>query len=716
MQFESDLKLRLRQQAAIADLGRQALREIDLDKLFEQATRLLAENLEVEYTKVLELSDDGKTLQLKAGVGWQGGLVGKATLQTGENSQAGYTLATNQPVVVEDLNTETRFKGPSLLIDHRVKSGISIIIEGQERPFGVLGAHTTQKRSFSRDDVNFVQAVANILATAIAFQQKQQALQASEERFRATFEQAAVGIAHVAPDGKWLRVNQKLCEIVGYTSEELRQKTFQDITYPEDLQSDLDSVRQILAGEIPTYSMEKRYIRRDGSLVWIKLTVSLVRSDGKPKYFISVVEDIDQRKHLETSLERSLQRLRQLHQIDQAILAAKDPEAIAATAMAYLQQILPSRRISAALFDWNHNIAKILLTMGKGREIAGKGYEVDLKIFQPVIEQFEAGKNYAIADLSIFSDIPQMQNLSSVGLNSFISLPFFFKSQIIGILKIWLDHPDWLSHEKLEIATEVSNQLAIALEQARLNQSLQAYATELETRVAERTTKLEEINEELKTFSYSISHDLKAPLRAIQGFAIALQEDYQANLDQLGREYTQRLVTSAQQMDRLIGDLLSYSRLSRAELSLSQVELSSIVTQAIEQLEFQINQAQAQIIVNEPLQPMLGNGRVLLQIVSNLLSNAIKFVDPDQSPQIKIRTESRGDRVRLWIEDNGIGIDSAHQERIFRVFERLHGSEAYPGTGIGLALVKKGMERLGGQVGVESEIGGGSRFWIEGFR
>jgi len=145
--------------------------------------------------------------------------------------------------------------------------------------------------------------------------QNEAALRESEERFRATFEQAAVGIAHVAPDGRWLRVNQRLCDIVGYSRKELSALTFQDITHPEDLETDLENVQQVLANEISSYDMEKRYIRKDGSPIWINLTVSLVReADGAPKYFIAVIEDIAHRKQTEAMLARRREELRHSNQ------------------------------------------------------------------------------------------------------------------------------------------------------------------------------------------------------------------------------------------------------------------------------------------------------------------------------------------------------------------------------------------------------------------
>ncbi len=164
---EAELKARARQQAAVAELGQRALAGTDLSTLMDETTAIVAQTLEVEYCKVLELLPNGDALLLRAGVGWQEGLVGQATTGTGIDSQAGYTLLSNGPVIVEDLRTETRFSAPPLLRDHQVVSGISVIIQGQDRPFGVLGAHTTKQRTFTRDDVHFLQAGANVLATAI---------------------------------------------------------------------------------------------------------------------------------------------------------------------------------------------------------------------------------------------------------------------------------------------------------------------------------------------------------------------------------------------------------------------------------------------------------------------------------------------------------------------------------------------------------------------
>ncbi len=548
----------------------------------------------------------------------------------------------------------------------------------------------------------------------------QKQLKQSEKMFRNTFEQAAVGMAHVAPNGKWLKVNQKLCQIVGYSKKELLQKTFQDITYAEDLKTDLEYVARMLAGKIKNYSMEKRYIRKDGSLVWIDLTVSLVRkSNREPDYFISVIEDISDRKRLELSEKKFLQRLSNQHQIDKAILEAQLPETIANIAISGIQKLIDSERISIVTFDREKQTATVLANQGQIEELAVNGFQVNLSVWQNLIEQLEnLDRNNHRYALNYLSKFPQLSaaipQFKPTALDCFIAFPVKSSGKLLGILKIWGKNTEKIASEELEIIREVCDQVAIAIVQANLSRKIKNYTLELETKIAQRTAQLEDINQELNAFTYSISHDLKAPLRAIQGFATALQEDYGENLDEVGREYAWRLTYSAQEMEKLIQDLLSYSRLARTEIQMRSLSLDGVIATAIEQLKTEIAESGAQITVEEPLSNIFGNQTVLIQIVVNLLSNAIKFVSDGVKPKIRIWTATEGDRVRLWIADNGIGISPQYQERIFNVFERLHGTETYPGTGIGLAIVKKGMERLGGKFGLESEFDRGSRFWIEG--
>lgn len=224
---------------------------------------------------------------------------------------------------------------------------------------------------------------------------------------------------------------------------------------------------------------------------------------------------------------------------------------------------------------------------------------------------------------------------------------------------------------------------------------------------------LHESNSALEAFSYSVSHDLRAPLRAMQGFAKVLLEDYGTVLDQMGRECAMRIVSAAERMDGLVQDLLVFSRLGHTKLDLSPVRLHESVLETLVTLEYEIKNKNASIDVREPLPKVLAHPTTLNQILQNLVGNALKFIPVGQDPKVKIWSEINDGLATVWVEDNGIGIPLENQDRIFKVFERLHGADEYPGTGLGLAIVRKGVERMNGSVGVESTAGAGSRFWIK---
>jgi len=250
-------------------------------------------------------------------------------------------------------------------------------------------------------------------------------------------------------------------------------------------------------------------------------------------------------------------------------------------------------------------------------------------------------------------------------------------------------------------------------ERKQTEEEFKKYRKHLEDFVAQRTDQLEAVNKELESFAYSVSHDLRAPLRAMEGFANALLEDYHDRLDPIGQDYARRVVSAAQHMDTLIQDLLAYSRLSRSALKPSLVSLDSVLGEVMHQFNPEIQKTGAQIRVERPLPEVMGDHATLVQVLSNLISNAIKFVQPGVRPGVRIWAEEKNGRARLYVEDTGIGIAPEYHDRIFRIFERLQGVETYPGTGVGLAIVKKGLERMGGQAGVESIPGRGSKFWVE---
>jgi signal transduction histidine kinase len=267
----------------------------------------------------------------------------------------------------------------------------------------------------------------------------------------------------------------------------------------------------------------------------------------------------------------------------------------------------------------------------------------------------------------------------------------------------------WVHVQQQRVAS-MQNEVLTRSEELRLaNQQLRVANEEL----AMRTAELNDLLQTIQTFTYSIAHDLRAPLRALMGFSAVIVDDYADRLDDIGKGYLGHIKDAAQKMDRLLKDMLAYGQLTHVEVTAVPMSLDSAVTMVLEELSSYIRDRNAVVEVQRPLPSVIGNPALVNQVLLNLIDNALKFVVADRAPHVVIHASESDNQVRLSITDNGIGIAPAYHARIFDLFVRLHKPAAYPGTGIGLALVKKGMERMMGKVGIQSTPGEGSCFWLE---
>lgn len=288
------------QQATIAEIGQLALSGIELSDLFDTTALRTAETLNVEYCKVLELEAGSTELLLRSGVGWKAGLVGKARVGMGSDSQAGYTLQSKAPVVVEDLRSESRFSGPELLKDHGVVSGISVII-GNKEAWGVFGVHSSQERKFTRDDINFVQAIANCLAEAIQRKRAEDAYRDGQERYRTLYDNNPSMFFTVNSEGIILSVNEYGATRLGYDIDSLIGQPVSMIFYNEDRDDALNYLHGCLDMPDKIHRWELRKVRHDGSVMWVRETARVVNNDGQSAIFI-VCEDISEARSLSEKL------------------------------------------------------------------------------------------------------------------------------------------------------------------------------------------------------------------------------------------------------------------------------------------------------------------------------------------------------------------------------------------------------------------------------
>ncbi len=303
----------------------------------------------------------------------------------------------------------------------------------------------------------------------------------------------------------------------------------------------------------------------------------------------------------------------------------------------------------------------------------------------------------------------------AAGARRLLPIPLRTREDFLGCILVGLvgDPPPEEMPEEMEFVHDLADVVAVSILHARLTARVEEHTAELERRVAERTARLAASVRELESFGYTVAHDLRSPLRSIHGYGSAVLEDAGALVPESDRAYLRHILASAERMDRLIQDLLAYSGMGLEPIAIGPVALSAVVSEARAQVDDVLRARDADLVVVEPLADVRGHRGTLVKVAAHLLLNAATFTRPEERPRIRVWTEARGATVRLCVEDAGLGIAPEHQERIFRVFERLHREDEFPGTGIGLAIVKRGAERCGGTAGVSSTLGRGSVFWIE---
>lgn len=316
----------------------------------------------------------------------------------------------------------------------------------------------------------------------------------------------------------------------------------------------------------------------------------------------------------------------------------------------------------------------------------------------------ESGAPVWIPDAKADNNFPRAHAAEGVGINAAFAFPILVEDSVVGVVEFFSPTVAEPDDRLLELAGGVGVQLGRVIERDRHAREIARRAEEL----SRYATELEHANDELKEFAYIASHDLTEPLRTIAGFVQLLKQRYEGQLDESADEFIGFIVDGTERMQSLIEGLLSYSRTGRSELVPTRVDLNDMVNRAIGSLAASISEADADIEIGE-LPVVGGDPGQLSRLFENLISNAVKFRG-EEKPLLKIGAVMKGGAWHLFVSDNGIGIDERHHERIFNVFQRLHGAGEYPGTGIGLSICKKVVERHGGRIWVEETPGGGSTF------
>lgn len=309
-------------------------------------------------------------------------------------------------------------------------------------------------------------------------------------------------------------------------------------------------------------------------------------------------------------------------------------------------------------------------------------------------------------------DAEQLAIVRSLGLKSALTVPLLARGRVFGTISfVMAESGRHYNQEDLALIEDLARRAALLIDNAKLYQQAQQLNSELEQRVVERTAQLAVINKELEAFSYSVSHDLRAPLRSMDGYSQALQEDYAEILDEAGQGFLKRIRASSQHMGQLIDDLLMLSQLTRQEIRQEPVNLSALAEQITRELREMYSQRSVEVVI-QPSLTVYGDTRLLRVVFVNLLNNAWKFTARTSQARIEFGMNSQNGAPVYFLRDNGVGFDMAYADKLFGAFQRLHKSNEFEGTGIGLATVQRIIHRHGGQIWAEGAVNQGATFYF----
>lgn len=653
---EAELRVKEKQQAAIADLGQFALSRVKGWEVSDKVAEVAKNILEVDYTQVLELSPDHTSLRLVAGRGWKKSLIHQATISTELNCQIGYTLLVKQPVIVTNLEKEKRFTGSKLLLNHKVKSGMSVIISIHDEPFGVFGVHTKKLKTFTNADINFLQSLANIVAEVLHREASYNLLRESEEQYRTLVELAPDVIYSIsARNGIFTSLNPAFEVITGWPKEKWLNKRFTKLIHPDDMSTALRYFKQSLSGK-PTGPFELRIKSRSGKYLIGEFRSVPRFENGQVVGKFGIARDITKRKEIEEEYKKQKDQLEIIfqHVSDGIVVQGRNGEIIFANYAA--AQAIGFKSVESLLNATQEEFLKAFRILDESGEIIKSDHLPGRRALrgenppEVVLRYFRAGsreeKWVLIKATPIFDEKKKVQFVVNV-------------FHDVTASKLAEKHKDEF--------------LAIA------------------------------------------SHEIKTPITSIKAFVQILEEKLKNYPDKSVVNHINSVGTQLERMTRLVNELLDLSKMGRGILPIEPTRFRVIhfIQELVGSLQPSLNGHQLVIKSKTGDRFVVWDRERISQVLVNLITNAVKY-SPNASKVLLSITEGKS-KIKVSIKDYGIGIPKEYQNKIFQRFFRAvqDEGETYAGLGLGLYITAQIVRQHQGQIWVKSTPGKGSVFFVE---
>lgn len=497
-----------------------------------------------------------------------------------------------------------------------------------------------------------------------------EALKRSEARFRSYFELPVVGFAIISPDKEIIEVNDHLCNLLGYTRQELLNRKWHSLTFIADLGIEKPRIQSVLSGKSDEYTIDKRFIHLNGEKIWANLSVTCVRNQlAKVEYLMAVVIDITERKKAEQELKDLSVKLGLM-----------------------IKNMLNAFVIWESVFDEQGNYVSFKFGLFNDAYARIAKVNTDDVIGKDV---FEVWPDTEQSWVEIYGSVAKT------------GIPRTF-DMFHGSTQGWYHCNAYRPSDSTDHICVIFEDIT---ERKLKIDRIHKRNEELEQKVLRRTSQLQAANAELEAFTYSVSHDLRSPLRAINGFAKILLEEHLSSLNSDAQRTLKIIADSAIQMGRLIDDLLMLSRLNKDEIRFQHIEMNSLVFSVYNEIVSEKDKREISFKSAE-LPDAFGDPVLVKQVWVNLISNAVKFTSHIKKRKIEIGSNPSQEEIVYFIKDNGAGFNMEYSNKLFQVFQRLHSAKEFEGTGVGLAIIKRIISRLNGHVWAEGQTHQGAIFYF----